>query len=63
MSGRYVTARRRGLELRWRGVIVGELGVFVWSCEHAHMTTIAARACARVELEDAQRAERRRRSS
>jgi hypothetical protein len=57
---RYTEARRIGDDLRWRGVIVGgDARAFIWTCDHAHLTTPAARACARVELEDMERAERR----
>jgi len=57
--GFYAIARRRTGELAWYGVIVSPRGEWSFSCVHAHLTTVSARACARVELEDRQRAWRR----
>ena len=59
MTGYHVRAQRRSMT-DWYGVIVRPDGAWLWSCDHAHLHGITARACARVELEDRQRADRRR---
>ena len=58
--GYHVRAQRRGIT-DWYGVIVRPDGAWLWSCDHVHVASVTARACARVELEDRQRAYRRNR--